>query len=243
MPCAIPTTHSRQPIVLTFGPVGFDCYVTTIDVAGFGETLAQGGHNLNTRHRRTCTEISDDWDNRLLRVCRERPRNRRAAQTADEISTSEQTAQHVFSTLPVNIIKHCITKARARPWIILKCSESFGSTKALRSERANVFRFAAGTAATTPHTMRRCARCAWPIDPIPRPRSLQKRSSSWHNEVSAIRSGCASARFDLCRNRSPTQSLAVIAARDRHRSHRATHSETLSCHDRSAHAARISHRV
>jgi hypothetical protein len=58
-----------------------------------------------------------------------------------------------------------------------------------------------------PHTMRRCARCAWPIDPIPRPRSLQKRSSSWHNEVSAIRSGCASARFDLCRNRSPTQKL------------------------------------
>src|SRR6266566_6916039 len=58
-----------------------------------------------------------------------------------------------------------------------------------------------------PCTKRRYTRCAWEIDPIPRPRSLQKRSSSWHNEVSAIRSGCASARFDLCRNRSPTQKL------------------------------------
>jgi hypothetical protein len=71
---------------------------------------------------------------RLLRVSDERPRGRRAAQTTEEISTSEQTAQHVFSTLPVSIIKHCITKAGARPWIILKCSESFGSAKASRSE-------------------------------------------------------------------------------------------------------------
>jgi hypothetical protein len=54
-------------------------------------------------------------------------------------------AQHVFSTLPVGIIKHCITKAGARPWIILKCSESFGSAKALRSERANVFSVTAAT--------------------------------------------------------------------------------------------------
>src|SRR5215831_6414023 len=77
---------------------------------------------------------------RLPRVCRERPGGSRAAQTADEISTSEQTAQHVFSTLPVSIIKHCITTAGARPWIILKCSESYGSAKALRSERSNVFR-------------------------------------------------------------------------------------------------------
>jgi ABC transporter substrate binding protein len=58
-----------------------------------------------------------------------------------------------------------------------------------------------------PHTLR-----PWPIDPIPRPRSLQKRSSSWHNEVSAIQSGCASARFDLCRNRSPTQKLNGLPA-------------------------------
>jgi hypothetical protein len=35
---------------------------------------------------------------------RERPCHRCAAQTADEISTSEWTVQHVFSTLPVGII-------------------------------------------------------------------------------------------------------------------------------------------
>jgi hypothetical protein len=40
----------------------------------------------------------------LLRARRERPRRRRAAQTADEISTSDWTAQHVFSTLPVGTI-------------------------------------------------------------------------------------------------------------------------------------------
>jgi hypothetical protein len=38
-----------------------------------------------------------------MRTRRERPRRRRAAQTTDEISTSEQTAQHVFSTLPVSV--------------------------------------------------------------------------------------------------------------------------------------------
>src|SRR4029450_12294427 len=44
--------HHRQPIVLTFGPVGFDPYVATLDVAGFGETLAKGGHDLTRRTRR-----------------------------------------------------------------------------------------------------------------------------------------------------------------------------------------------
>jgi hypothetical protein len=57
----------------------------------------------------------------------------------------------------------------------------------------------------------RCARCAWTIDPIPRPRSLQKRSSSWRNEVSAIRSGCASVQFDLYRNRLRLQSARNTA--------------------------------
>src|SRR5258708_11237741 len=41
---------------------------------------------------------------RLLRLRRERPRRRRAAQTADEISTSEWTAQHVFPHVAVGII-------------------------------------------------------------------------------------------------------------------------------------------
>jgi len=40
----------------------------------------------------------------LLRARRERPRDSRAAQTADEISTSDWTAQQVFSTLPVGTI-------------------------------------------------------------------------------------------------------------------------------------------
>jgi len=40
----------------------------------------------------------------LLRARREWLRDSRAAQTADEISTSDWTAQHVFSTLPVGTI-------------------------------------------------------------------------------------------------------------------------------------------
>src|SRR6476619_5496254 len=47
---------------------------------------------------------SDHRHRRLLRARRERPRCRRAAQTADEVSTSDWTAQHVFSTLPVGTI-------------------------------------------------------------------------------------------------------------------------------------------
>jgi len=40
----------------------------------------------------------------LLRARRERPRHGCAAQTAEEISTSEWTEQDVFSTLPVGVI-------------------------------------------------------------------------------------------------------------------------------------------
>jgi hypothetical protein len=79
---------------------------------------------VRTRLGRSLVKEPDYGHRRLLRARRERPRGSRAAQTADEISTSEQTAQHVFSTLPVSIIKYCITKAGTRPWIILKCSES-----------------------------------------------------------------------------------------------------------------------
>src|SRR5262249_22681550 len=62
------------------------------------------------------SEKSDHRHRRLLRASLERPRRRRAAQTADEISTSEQTAQHVFSTLSVSIISVCRRDGRGLPY-------------------------------------------------------------------------------------------------------------------------------
>jgi hypothetical protein len=60
---------------------------------------------------------------------RERPRDSRAAQTADEISTSEWTAQHVFSTLPVGIIITVSPRPVSVLGEILKCSESLKAQK------------------------------------------------------------------------------------------------------------------
>src|SRR5262245_47693280 len=60
---------------------------------------------------------------RLLRACREWPR-RRAAQAANEISTIERTARHVFPrlagrhppTLSPKLVPVLITQAGASPW-------------------------------------------------------------------------------------------------------------------------------
>jgi hypothetical protein len=58
-----------------------------------------------------------------------------------------------------------------------------------------------------------------------------------------FRSGVPVAIGSFWKERTRARTFTFIAARDRHRSHRATRSETLSCHDRSAHAAQISRRV
>src|SRR5262245_45541098 len=118
-------------MVLALCPTEFDCHVSAIDVAGFAQPLLESGDEMRESGGGPAVEKPNHRHLRLLRPRRGRPGSR-GAQTADEISTSEQTAQHVFSTLPVSIIKHCITTADVRPWIILKCSESFGSAKALR---------------------------------------------------------------------------------------------------------------
>src|SRR5262249_17691442 len=96
--------HLRQPVVSTLGKAIFDRNATSFDVAGSGQTLAENSQVRRTRRSRARAQITYDRHLRLLRTRRERPRGGRAAQTADEVSTSEQTAQHVFSTLPVSVI-------------------------------------------------------------------------------------------------------------------------------------------
>src|SRR6516162_2560963 len=63
-------------------------------------------------------------DRYVLRARRERPRHCRAAQIADQISTSEWTAQHLVLHVAGRDHHHRITQAGTRPWMILKCSES-----------------------------------------------------------------------------------------------------------------------
>jgi hypothetical protein len=67
-------------------------------------TYAEIGPSARISPGRSLIEKPDHRHRRLLCARRERPCHRCAAQTADEISTSEWTVQHVFSTLPVGII-------------------------------------------------------------------------------------------------------------------------------------------
>src|SRR5262249_23559306 len=95
---------STEAPVLVFRPAIFDS-----DVAAFDETCFVEAAPECRQLRRVClrgcrAKKPDDQHRRLLRPRRQRPRSCRAAQTADEVSTSDWTAQHVFSTLPVGTI-------------------------------------------------------------------------------------------------------------------------------------------
>src|SRR5262249_54283591 len=78
--------HRRQSIVLTLGEAIFDRYAATLDVPGFGQTLAKKSQDLRIRRSRASAEISDHRQLRLLRARRERPRRRRAAEQRDELA-------------------------------------------------------------------------------------------------------------------------------------------------------------
>jgi hypothetical protein len=78
----------RQPIVLTLRPAVFDCDVLTFDKAGFVEAFAERGQIERPGVERTGTEKADDRHRGLLRVRRERPNRRRAAQQRDEVPPS-----------------------------------------------------------------------------------------------------------------------------------------------------------
>jgi len=77
--------HRRESIVLAFRPTIFDGHVPALDVAGFGQTLAEYRHQRRTRPGQTGTEIPDNRP-RLLRARRERPGRYRAAGESDEFA-------------------------------------------------------------------------------------------------------------------------------------------------------------
>src|SRR5262245_8938111 len=81
----------------------FDQHVLALDEARFLQTLAERGDQVREVGERGVPQETNNRHRRLLCARCERP-GCRAAQTADEVSTSDWTAQHVFSTLPVGTI-------------------------------------------------------------------------------------------------------------------------------------------
>src|SRR5262249_22816940 len=69
--------NSRKVVLC---PPVFDCYVLALDVVGFAQSFAERCQQTRHRLRRIRMDISDDWDGRLLRARRERPRRRAAEQ-------------------------------------------------------------------------------------------------------------------------------------------------------------------
>ena len=94
----------RQTVVLAPRPAVFDDDVIALNKARLLQALAKSTQPVRERVWCGGTEEADHRHRRLLRARRERPADSRAAQTADEVSTSDWTAQHVFSTLPVGTI-------------------------------------------------------------------------------------------------------------------------------------------
>src|SRR5262249_48037712 len=82
---------------LILGEAVHDCDVLALDIAGVLEALAKRAQTVRHHVGRSAVEEPDHRHRRLLRARRKRPRNGSAGQKADEISTTDWTAQHVFS--------------------------------------------------------------------------------------------------------------------------------------------------
>jgi hypothetical protein len=91
----------RQPVEATIGRAIFDREVAAFDIAGLLEALSDGA-DLSIIEL-GAEEQADQRDRRLLRTCRDRPRDRRAAEQRDECSpfhsiTSSARASSVGGT-------------------------------------------------------------------------------------------------------------------------------------------------
>src|SRR5262249_27560185 len=84
-------------------PAVFNCYVLTLDVAGFAQSFAERCQQTRHRLRRIRMYISDDWNGRLLRARRERPKKRRRDRRAakhDELPALHSITLSARSTRP-----------------------------------------------------------------------------------------------------------------------------------------------
>jgi hypothetical protein len=64
---------------LAFRPAKFDRDISSLDISGFGETLAEGSYTAGERGRRLGAKISDHRHRGLLPARSERPCRRHAA--------------------------------------------------------------------------------------------------------------------------------------------------------------------
>src|SRR5438132_388591 len=60
----------RQPIIETLRPAVFNRQILSLDVAGFAQSLAEGGHKRRKRAWRNAAKEADDRHRRLLRTQR-----------------------------------------------------------------------------------------------------------------------------------------------------------------------------
>jgi hypothetical protein len=90
--------HPGHAVILTFGPAILEVDIAARHEAGFGEAATKCSHVLGSLRRRCAVEDSDHRHRLLLRVRRERPRCRRAAEQRDELAATDVDC-HV--TLPM----------------------------------------------------------------------------------------------------------------------------------------------
>src|SRR5262249_13144470 len=109
--------------VLAFRPAEFQRHALPFLITTLGETFAKCGHLLGPLGGGAEIEKPDHRHRRLLRARRERP-HRRTAQAANEISTIERTARHVFPRLTGRHPPTLSPKLVPVLGTILKCSES-----------------------------------------------------------------------------------------------------------------------
>src|SRR5262249_12047587 len=93
-----------KSIVLILRPAVFDSHVLALDIAGFAQAPTERAQTAREHVRRFTAEVSDHGHRRLLRVRRERPCRRRAAEQRDELPplhsiTSSARASSVGGTV------------------------------------------------------------------------------------------------------------------------------------------------
>src|SRR5439155_17260535 len=75
-----------QPLIASLRPPVLDREVLSLDIAGFAQSLAEGGEIGCARARRGAIEEADHRHRLLLRPGGQRPQRRRAAEKREEFS-------------------------------------------------------------------------------------------------------------------------------------------------------------
>src|SRR6266516_6817862 len=91
--------------MLVFCKTVFNCYVASVDTAGFTQATAERCRKVGSVILPQGVQEPDRGRDVLLRACRERPRRRRATEQRDEFAASHSITSSAIASTPGGIVR------------------------------------------------------------------------------------------------------------------------------------------